>query len=458
LKRGSDPSEPLPFRRAATVPAARDCMGAQGLRQRVKSGLHDNFRKQCSSSEDIDSPRRAPPAMADASPAGALPFGHQVGREAHEKERLAVENFDLRLQVQSLESLLRAAGTGLLDRRTTAETFYDFSEEDAAVGGGGGREDLRAQLQVLYDAELDRYKETLARFERETAAAVAAAAAAEKEAEESEAAAREARQEVATERRAAEDAESERRSACAGAEMLRVEAEAARAEADSVRGEAERLERRARLRASGLEMQVGALEGAIKEARCGRLEAEAGARKDAERARKAEEEVESLRTQMSTGSGGGGGDGGGGCGGACMGQVQKLESELEALRVRYEATVSNVDLRRKVAREAAAYPAGAENQSVELSVPGFELYRRLCKKVAAAERSDMVVLGGEHAKQWRTVVLNEMNDSLVMLYRQTEKLEDDRAQFIEKHCRALINGQKRAALKERNENSVMQRS
>lgn len=387
-----------------------------------------------------------PPAMApaDASPS-AVPFGHQVGREAEEKEQLAAENFDLRLQVQCLRNEAKKRERSIFSRRLTADggQFYDFCEEDAmAAGDGAAAEEDRQNLDDMYKAELERLRERVERAEASAGSRAAAAEAAEREAGEADAAAREARREAAAEHAAAENAESERRSVKAELQMLQGEMEA-------VIADAEKADDAAKVRADGLEMQVGALEEAVGEARRGRLHAEAEMRGVREKLRVAEVEVTRLQTEVKAG---GGGSGSGSCGGGCTGEVRRLEEELRGMHAKYDAMASNVDLRRMAAHAAAACPLGEENESVDLSLPGFELYKRLCEKVASADRGGMVVLGDYRSRQWRTTVLNEMNDGLNMLYRQTEKLEDDRALFIEKYCRVLVERQRRAPLQERKEN------
>jgi hypothetical protein len=93
-----------------------------------------------------------------------------------------------------------------------------------------------------------------------------------------------------------------------------------------------------------------------------------------------------------------------------------LESELSTRVLERQASVRRYD----------DVPSG-------LSEPGFELYKRL---VSGMDGS--VLMRTSQTKAWRETVLNELNDSLLKLYTMARQLEQDRAAFVDKHCRSLI--------------------
>jgi hypothetical protein len=93
-----------------------------------------------------------------------------------------------------------------------------------------------------------------------------------------------------------------------------------------------------------------------------------------------------------------------------------LESELSTRALERQASIQRFD----------DVPCG-------LSQPGFTLYERLAKG-----KNGIVLMRGSQTSAWRETVLNELNSSLLNLYSMARQLEQDRAVFVDKHCRSLI--------------------
>lgn len=374
---------------------------------------------------------------------GATTFGHQVGRDTRERAQLASENFDLHLRIHALENKVKKNEQSAWSRRETVDGqhFYDF--DDADEHGTVSKEQFD-EMAETYRTERVRLLADLESAQAEAAASAAAAEAADKEADDADARAREAQRLAAAEQKAVEDLVSELQSAKAKMALQSSEIEDAHAEA-------KRAEKAVALRVDGLQLQVNALEDAVAVARNEKLQAEAANRGLEEKLRRANLKLEEAAVQK----GGGASDRASaevGCDESNSRELIRLRMELDVMSKRYDAISSNVDLKRKTALTNAANPPGVDMENSDLSVPGFELYQRLCKKVRSGRRGSLVVLGEGRTREWRKVVLNEMNDGLVMLYRQSERLEDDRAQFVERHCRFLLEKEPRAALEEMKEN------
>lgn len=378
---------------------------------------------------------------------GPTSFSHQVGRETKERSALASENFDLRLQISMLEEKMKKKDENR--RRLTADgtAFYDFSDEDAQGAGDAVSKEELDEMLGHYRSEIARLHADLDTANEEAAAGAAAAEAADMEASDADARVREAVRDAAVERRAAEDLQSKLRSVKADMQFLKVQAKETEAESQ----EAAKEKHAVALRVEGLNIEVVALNKALAAERKAKLAAEAENRGIMEKLRVAQAKLR----EMGTDAGDKRNDGAKtapGCDGSCSDELHQLRVNLENMSNRYEAMASNFDLKRRTALENAANPVGIDMENTNLSVPGFELYERLCKKVRSGRRGSLVVLGDGRSREWRKIVLKEMNDGLVMLYRQSERLEDDRAQFVEKHCRFLLEQEACSVLEERHEN------
>lgn len=96
-----------------------------------------------------------------------------------------------------------------------------------------------------------------------------------------------------------------------------------------------------------------------------------------------------------------------------MADMDLLQSEHNCLQRRYDALVTGYP-----GRESALSPLDvgiAQKRYLDCSWPS----------------GDLIVPGEGPCKDWRIFVLNEANASLVMLYRQVEKLESDRKKVVE---------------------------
>lgn len=353
-------------------------------------------------------------------------FKHHVGREAQEKEALAETNFDLKLQLQAMtKERDEALGRGGRGRRATKDRFYDFEfgdEEDEGDGGEGERERERLEEEVKEAREeagaaRGRVRELERRVDKDSRDIVGMARANEG-----------LKKEVMRERAVVDGMESE-------VQAARAKVVSAFEQVEFVKEEAEAEAARVRLGMEGLEIQLRAVhEGREKEREAtGRLAKEG--REWEQKAVKAEAEVERFLREKELRTGEGGCDGGDG---ASRTDVVRLTAELTSLRLRHDALETEISTRKEA--EEAVRAGVSPNESESLSVPGFELYQRLVKKISG--KGGTIVSGKGAVKKWRTIVLQEMNSSLLMLYWQIEKLESDRRDFIETHCKLLLDRNK----------------
>lgn len=352
-------------------------------------------------------------------------FKHHVGREAQEKEALAETNFDLKLQLQAMtkerDEALGRRGKG---RRATKDRFYDFEfgdDEDDDDGGEGERERQRLEEEVREAREeagaaRGRVRELERRVEKDSRDIVGMA-------RENEG----LKKEVLRERCVVDGMESE-------VQAARAKVESAFEQVEFVKEEAEAEARRVRLGVEGLEMQLRAVhEGREKEREAtGRLAKES--REWERKAVKAEAEVERFLREKELRMDEAACD----AAGASRAEVVRLTAELTSLRLRHDALETEISTRKEAEEAVRAGVSPSEKEC--LSVPGFELYKRLVKKISG--KGGTIVTGKGAVKKWRTIVLEEMNSSLLMLYWQIEKLESDRRDFIETHCKVLIERNK----------------
>lgn len=365
-------------------------------------------------------------------------FSNHLGKTHVEMEQLREENFDLKLQ---LDALRRSHGEAVAaaKRRTTRDGFYEYDEEDSlqAPYGTSGVGDANSDFYAELEQRMDHYRAESVSLKADNLQARA-------DVDQLELALKRAQEELRTVRSAAAVQSHDLQAELDGVESdriaLRAQTDAAIADAVAGRHDAEKRTHSTQLRMSGLSMQLDATSRALEaerkneeavrvalnEARrvASELQKENNELKHGvdrrDRRTSAGKDVETTLLQQKE-------------------QLSRQEETISALNVKYEALRSQSVLLQQAKDAAARHPAGAENAGVELTAPGYELFEKLVAKLEKNGTGQRLVISGEgNQKRWREIVLNEMNDSLKDLYMHTQKLEADRASFIEAHCRTLL--------------------
>lgn len=381
--------------------------------------------------------------LSPGAPPNPASFTNHLGKTHIEMERLQEENFDLKLQLSKADEELGRIKAANKKRRTTVEDLYNFDYEDGKLEDDGTSSDVAGgKMYAEVEDRMEKYRAEAAALKEDKLRAETDARDAERAVMRLEEELRNVKNVATAERR---DMQAELDKLESDRIALRAQANAVNEDGLAAREGAEKREHSAQIRMSGLEMQLDATESAL-----------IAERKNGEEMRKAVAEAELVegtlrlelkkvreaadRANRSTVIGTN-------VDRTIREHLERIANQEELIReanIRYEALRSQNKLRMQAKDEAADHPAGIENAGVELSVPGYDLYEKLVAKVetSGAERN-LVISGDGRQKRWREIVLNEMNDSLKDLYRHTEKLESDRATFIEAHCRTLLDRQGR---------------
>lgn len=360
-------------------------------------------------------------------------FKHHIGREAQEKETLEATNFDLKLQLQRMtQERDEALKQSVTSRRATKDGFYDFrysddSRDDNESASAVDRERSRVEAKCKQEIETAR---------AETATARKQARLLDKNMKELQ------REKNGLNKKkhnlSSELAEEKSAVISMTSEITEANATVKRAydEISQIKGSTASVPSvsvPSAMTAEGLKIQLHTAEAGLKEERAkarkvqseGKLWRKRSTVAKTQADRVEEDQSESLR-RRATGSSSKDGD---------RAEVERINARLNSLRLRHDALEDEINARKYLGKENVSNPLGAGNEGVDLSVPGFSLYNRLVKKIQAMR--GMPIRGKMAEKQWRSIVLKEMNSSLLMLYRQVEKLEGDRRTFIDKYCTVL---------------------
>lgn len=355
-------------------------------------------------------------------------FKHHIGREAKEKETLEATNFDLKLQLQRM-TLERdeALKQSVTSRRATKDGFYDFrysddSRDDYESASAADRERSRVEANCKQEIETARAETATARKQARTLDKKLKKLQWEKN--DFKKKKQNLSSELAEEKTSVITMKSEITEANANAKRAYDEIYQFKGSTGSVPSA---------MTAEGLKIQLHTAEAGLKEERAKTRKVQSEGRMWRKRstvakiqADRIEEDESEILKRRATGSSSKDGD---------RAEVERISAKLNFLRLRHDALEDEINARKDLGKENVFNPLGAGNEGIVLSVPGFSLYNRLIQKIRALR--GMPIRGKMAEKQWRSIVLKEMNSSLLMLYRQVEKLESDRRTFIDKYCTVL---------------------
>lgn len=111
--------------------------------------------------------------------------------------------------------------------------------------------------------------------------------------------------------------------------------------------------------------------------------------------------------------------------------IDEQAKEIEELHRRLDAQRSIVETERNA--RLNGFERDLSMMRDGLSVPGYDLYKALVSQL-----ENVVVSGDGPQKNWRELVLNEMNESLRATYSHLGKLERDREDFVGRYCEPIV--------------------